>query len=493
MRIDGFGIAGYRSFGENMVFIRDLGKVNIFIGRNNCGKSNILRFCKHLSLIGKLKQYASFNDSIDYCYGIENKDIEFAIQVKKNSAATGGIYQRIADNLPVIQRLPSLMNSIWFDYSVRSLDQQPEGKLLAQLFFRDLEDEQLLNAVSHQIGMVEGPKQLAEELARRLHGIQEFTRYSFDCFSIDAFRQITQDSTEQDVNILNGPGLIKRLAELQHPLLENRESDLPKFDRINGFMREIIGETDAELEIPSAEDVIYVSIKGKVLPLESLGTGIHELIILAAAVTVQDGAVFCIEEPEIHIHPALLKKFLKYLINKTNNQYLITSHSNACFDVPGINTYHCQLDDKGLTTCELVRTDLEKSEILSDLGCKLSDLLQSNYVIWVEGPSDRIYLNHWIAGKDSSLEEGIHYGIMFYGGRLLSHLSYDSGEINEFIRLAKLNRNAAILIDKDTDGPGKRINQTKQRIRKDFEDNGCLVWLTDGREIENYIPDIATI
>jgi hypothetical protein len=36
-----------------------------------------------------------------------------------------------------------------------------------------------------------------------------------------------------------------------------------------------------------------------------LGTGIHELTILAAAVTLVDKAVFCIEEREIHLHPEL--------------------------------------------------------------------------------------------------------------------------------------------------------------------------------------------
>jgi AAA15 family ATPase/GTPase len=50
MMIDGFSIAGYRSFGPDEVKIEDLSRVNVFIGKNNCGKSNILRF---LSLIGE--------------------------------------------------------------------------------------------------------------------------------------------------------------------------------------------------------------------------------------------------------------------------------------------------------------------------------------------------------------------------------------------------------------------------------------------------------
>ena len=32
------------------------------------------------------------------------------------------------------------------------------------------------------------------------------------------------------------------------------------------------------------------------------------------------------------------------------------------------------------------------SEVLSNLGIRASELLQSNGVIWVEGPSDRVYI-----------------------------------------------------------------------------------------------------
>ncbi|MEA2064370.1 MAG: ATP-binding protein, partial [Gemmatimonadota bacterium] len=161
-------------------------------------------------------------------------------------------------------------------------------------------------------------------------------------------------------------------------------------------------------------------------------------------------------------------------------------HSNACFDIPGVNIYHCTLIN-GHTQCQLVDTDFEKADILSDLGYKHSDLLQSNFIIWVEGPSDRIYLNHWIQGKDATLVEGLHYSIMFYGGRLLSHLSYDDPEVDEFIKLCRINRNASIIMDSDREASGQVINHTKIRVKKDFEDNNCFVWVTQGREIENYV------
>jgi predicted ATPase len=39
----GFGVSGFRSFGPDPQYIAPLEKINLFAGRNNSGKSNILR------------------------------------------------------------------------------------------------------------------------------------------------------------------------------------------------------------------------------------------------------------------------------------------------------------------------------------------------------------------------------------------------------------------------------------------------------------------
>ena len=76
---------------------------------------------------------------------------------------------------------------------------------------------------------------------------------------------------------------------------------------------------------------------------------------------------------------------------------------------------------------------------------------------------------------------------MFYGGRLLSHLSADDDEVSEFIQLRALNRNVAIIMDSDRENAHKGINDTKRRIQREFAQHGGVAWLTKGREIENYV------
>ncbi|MBI5678520.1 MAG: AAA family ATPase [Planctomycetes bacterium] len=49
MIITSLGIINYKSFDDQGIIIDNLGKTNLFIGKNNSGKSNILTFLKLLS------------------------------------------------------------------------------------------------------------------------------------------------------------------------------------------------------------------------------------------------------------------------------------------------------------------------------------------------------------------------------------------------------------------------------------------------------------
>ncbi|ASF48562.1 hypothetical protein CEK71_22265 [Methylovulum psychrotolerans] len=81
---------------------------------------------------------------------------------------------------------------------------------------------------------------------------------------------------------------------------------------------------------------------------------------------------------------------------------------------------------------------------------------------------------------------------MFYGGRLFSHLTgvdqdESSDSIDDFVSVRKLNRNAVILFDSDKSDPHARLNSTKQRLKAEFDKGPGFTWITEGREIENYL------
>lgn len=491
--LDGISIKGYRSFGSDAVQIADLHHLNVFIGPNNCGKSNILRAVKlfaDATQAQRSDQEKRLDPFLDYPVGGDAREMSFGVQVKAGGTSDG-VYQQFAKGFGTAwDKLGDLSDSYWASFSVPITGKvEPAGwsvDALAQYLASALSQQELNRVWSSMLNRSGGSHEgRAKELATSMH-VAALPKY--DAYLVDAFRRITNWGD----NALAGAGLIGELSKLQSPDLPNYQSGKQRFSQINGFLQDVLGEPEARLEIPAVPDQILVTLDGKVLPLESLGTGIHELIILAAAVTLVDDAVFCLEEPEIHLHPALQKKFLRYVSTQTANQYLITTHSNAFFDLDGVNLYSCGLSDTG-TICKTASTAGDRHVVLQDLGYRPSDLLQANYLIWVEGPSDRIYLNHWIASRAPELVEGLHYAVMFYGGRLLAHLCYDDPMVDDFIRLSCLNRNACVLIDSDRETPYGHLGKTKSRVRREFEANGCIAWITSGRTIENYVSESVLV
>jgi len=159
-------------------------------------------------------------------------------------------------------------------------------------------------------------------------------------------------------------------------------------------------------------------------------------------------------------------------------------------DYERASVFHVERSTTG-SEVTLARNPSELAKICADLGYRPSDIMQANCVIWVEGPSDRSYVRTWISSIDTDLIEGVHYSIMFYGGRLLNHLSMRDPEVEDFISLRRLNRNIMIVIDSDKTSAHKHINATKKRVRDEFNSNGedGFAWITDGYTIENYVPN----
>ena len=250
--------------------------------------------------------------------------------------------------------------------------------------------------------------------------------------------------------------------------------------------------------------------KGRIA-LSQSGSGLQTVLLLLILLYLVpheekrnlDTYVFGLEELENNVHPALQRRLFLYLRNMAiqhGSLFFITSHSNVAIDLFSTDQ-HAQLihvtHDGCRASASRVQAYVECQGILDDLDVRASDLLQSNGIIWVEGPSDRLYLNRWIElWSDGKLHEGTHYQCVFYGGRLLAHLSASAPEdepcdLQEALRILRVNRNAIVVIDSDKRYRSQRLNATKKRIKAEMLAIGTTCWVTKGREIENYISPSA--
>ena len=63
----------------------------------------------------------------------------------------------------------------------------------------------------------------------------------------------------------------------------------------------------------------------------------------------------------------------------------------------------------------------------------------------------------------------------------------DKHVVEEFIEALRINIHAIVIMDRDAAGGGE-LKPWVSRIRKELDCHGGLHWVTQGREIENYVP-----
>ena len=492
MNIDSIHFKGHSCFKKEWAGFDTIKPINVIIGRNNSGKSHLL------DLVEALCRRTIYSQGWQYrCSGVlDEESLRSAFLENHIDPASGKnhwqVHGRHFVDIPITWEVDA------------------NGDISKEFFPKDFKLDSPYGESSTN---------------ERLSGIRQVLKNASHQFNVHSFRRLLADrdiKTEpQDVNLTLGAdgngasNIVRRFlltANEEFPGEVIKQELLYALNSIfgnDGEFSEITVQVhdDGRSEGTNNYWEIYLGENKKgLISLSKSGSGLKTILLVLLNLLVvpkiekrdKSDFVFAFEELENNLHPALLRRLFqyieKYAINEKTHIFL-TTHSSTALDFFGVShnaqIIHVLHDGESARTIP-VSAHFDSLEVVSELGAKPSDLLQANGIVWVEGPSDRIYLNSWIAlYSEGRFQEGRDYQCAFYGGALLARTQFKAPEEakTDLVNLLRVNPNIIVVCDgdrtaknSDIKGRVKRINREVQKIPD------AHIWITSAKEIENYIP-----
>ncbi|MEZ3145754.1 ATP-dependent endonuclease [Halobaculum sp. MBLA0143] len=213
------------------------------------------------------------------------------------------------------------------------------------------------------------------------------------------------------------------------------------------------------------------------------GSGVGSLLQLSMMQAyvdfeVSEGYILLFEEPGNFLHPSAERKMLDALreIAGGGGQVVLTTHSQVFIDNRANADIYVTRREDGATEFERVAD--EGFEAVREIGARNSDILQSDFVIYVEGQSDVEILKR-IAEEviDDWHNRGVT--ILPLGG---------TGNMQHCdpAKLKKINQNFAILLDSDRKEGAEDPKQESVELRNRAANADVPCHILKRREIENY-------
>lgn len=479
MLINTLGLKGHRCFRDEFVEISAKKPVTVIIGKNNSGKSQVLELLSRVC-------HPDFPDKLHVrCKGVLTQEV-LARQFRTGTSGGG------------------FNGDHWEEHGSKLIGREIEWEMKGGNDFNLLTKLDYTNRFGTQT---------LDPSDRNIQRILEHYRSAFagkKFVRLLSERDIVPEPIEDPIGLKpGGAGATNMIGRYLH------NSTLPRDLIRKQFLealREVFGPDASFDEITTQMigaqrwEVFLGEPKKGLVALSASGSGLKTIILVLLVLLVlpfedkkkPSDFVFALEELENNLHPALVRRLFRYIeafaVQHGALVYL-TTHSSVAVDFFG-SSPNAQIlrvrHDGSSAKVEPVHLHFDRVAAIAELGAKPSDVLQANCVVWVEGPSDRIYLNTWIElFSDGHVREGRDYQCACYGGALLSANQFASPENADqsLINLLRLNSNAIVVCDSDRRTPNDDLKARVKRIEKELSAVPSSVhWITECKEIENYLP-----
>jgi predicted ATPase len=348
--------------GLESVELKDCGKLNALIGKNNSGKSSVLHALDMAGLALSVRNWNAFQPKLETkdLFGETGKfeinityDDDRKIQIKTNEPDFNPIIEPAPDDA---QRFKSVLVLPDPGLGLARRQHRTPKWIVEQLESRnyaEVNSLQILYAVKYYAD----------------HNLRGFTKADYDDLIAEVLRYF--------------------------PDLEDVESDI------------------TEHSIPTLNYKEY----GRKLDILYSGTGLRHFLDILLKTTMSGASVVLLDEPELGLHPDLQRRFMEYLgklADEKKLQFFLATHSQVLLNYADAMTFYRMTNTKG----KRVTTKVESSGIhtlMSDLGIRPSDVFNQDLCLLVEGAADVVFFEHVIRTLYKEFEK-VAVGVIQYGG-----------------------------------------------------------------------------
>lgn len=485
----------------------ELSKTNVFIGENNSGKSRFLRylfktdfyslsdegFTQFINKIDQIIRSNRYSNAIYDTYYtdlLSNKEKFNKICGKITKDPTSYVYiqGQFFQLLRSICETNTLNNKFYFPIIRGTKDYKTIINNKLQIFLKSANSIQNKDAINHYISLL---------------NLQSDGLESFDIYNDIITHEYFNDYEDIKEKILTGGKLYNEIKSM----LLGDGSQRKVIEEFQKFLQEnFFSNYDKVQLIPNEEKKVqYVKIGNDERAIYDWGDGTQQLIVILYSLYKhkdETGKLFFIEEPEMYLHPGILRKFIEVINSDVfkNHQYFITTHSNIVLDTSAdtnikMSIFKFKKVNNIKNNCGknflIEQCNNGDVSLLNELGVRNSSVFLSNCSIWVEGITDRLYLKHYLKlyckkyPDKKVYRENIDYTFIEYGGGNVVHFNFDEKiDDSNSINAKYINNKIFLIADNDNTKPGTKKANRKEKYKGLLGNNFYELSAT---EIENLI------
>lgn len=301
MKIDSIRLCGWRSYDLNGVYISGIKSINLIIGPNNSGKSNLAKYFNYLKSIASenlttgtaITVATELDESQTWGWGKEKINCEILLSNDNIFTEDDKISYTVSENEVTLD----CYHDVSSNTSV--LNMKVNGKQIfndSNLICSDLEANTWIDPTDDVAGFSDN----------------EFYWRSFlnSLVFVDPIRHHSRNSNNEQSYYFDGAKIIEELDKLR--LDRATPSNWAGYKKqIKQWLTDILSEQVTNIEVVD-KDLNLEFASGLSFSLDQLGTGVSQIVMLLSHLWINKEVnlnVF-LEEPEANLHPEAVVKLI---------------------------------------------------------------------------------------------------------------------------------------------------------------------------------------